>query len=146
MPLLIDEMLVDDLDRFVAIVFQALATELEDRFRLHDQATRLDRMLDQVNKRRCSSFRLYNDQYAHFSLARYIKEGCQQGPGPPALAGSKLRDTPPRPSGCPRQENRGPGPRRAPQARRPQKPNCHPADRKSDVVGQSVKRRVALGG
>src|SRR3546814_20734804 len=74
MPLLIDEMLVDDLDRFVAIVFQALATEIEDRFRLHDQATRLDRMLDQVNKRRCSSLRLSNDQYAHYSLSSYIKE------------------------------------------------------------------------
>src|SRR3546814_17093378 len=78
MPLLIDEMLVDDLDRFVAIVFQALATELEDRFRLHDQATRLDRMLDQVNKRRCSSFRLSNDQYAHYNLARYIKERSEE--------------------------------------------------------------------
>src|SRR3546814_16481304 len=69
MPLLIDEMPVDDLDRFVAIVFQALATELEDRFRLHDQATTPDRSLDTVNTRRCSSFRLSNDQYQPYTLA-----------------------------------------------------------------------------
>src|SRR3546814_19111868 len=59
MPLLIDEMLVDDLDRFVAIIFQLLDTELEHRFSFHYPSTSLNRILSHLAKHRSSRFLLY---------------------------------------------------------------------------------------